>query len=945
MIERDFDRAKLKADWKKVVGFLTGKPSLLLPFDLVRQQIVVKSITYEGIREVDLERVIGSVNRYHEFDREFLPKSSKSADRWSRVRQVFDSDVGFPPIKVYQIGEAYFVVDGNHRVSVARQLGMKAIEAEVVHFQPNVPIGKDTNLADLIIKKEYSDFLEQTHLDRLRPEQRIEFTLPGRYAVLLEHIAKRQYFLGLDEARDVDYEEAVTSWYDSLYRPLIEIFRQERLLRRFPKRTEADLYVWVTQHLYYLREQRGDDIGLVEATHDFASGTRKKAGWASRVRAIRRRLPGMKDDGTDESQTALRRLDARLRDMQRREILKDVSYAVPACWLDPEAEVAASVVTDPVSFWRSQIQGILDVAPTECIRGDHGDWSRRAVVYNLFVRAACAFDHDGDGKVHVLNRDGLRETGTFLKAIALLPYIRSLGCNVVHLLPVTRIGSDGRKGSLGSPYASANPYQLDETLSEPVLRLGPELEFRAFVEAAHRLGIRVVLEFVFRTAAKDSEWIARHPDWFYWVRADCLTSDIPETQRFRAPTFSSADLAKMKKKVERGELEGLPAPDETYRALFLHPPAPASLERVDGGFRGTTVAGIAVGIPGAFADWPPDDTQPPWGDVTYLRLYDHEDFNYMAYNTIRMYDARLARPENEVAALWDRVAGILPHYQDRYGIDGAMMDMGHALPAALKRRIIAGARGATPSFAFWDEEFESQESTRNEGYNVVAGNLWWTLHRPEQFRSALERLAEQGLPLPTFATPETHNTPRCAARAGGIDRSRCLWILGAFLPAIPFIHSGFELGEQTPVNTGLDFAPEAAARYPETRLPLYNATVYDWRSGDSLRHEIRAALELRRQLEDLIVDSSPDTLSVPHCCPEGCIAYVRSRAETAVLVVGNPTDQCVAVTMSGLTICDGTATDQISGGEIAIHDGRLHLELAPWQATVFAISGTVRAIR
>jgi len=115
--------------------------------------------------------------------------------------------------------------------------------------------------------------------------------------------------------------------------------------------------------------------------------------------------------------------------------------------------------------------------------------------------------------------------------------------------------------------------------------------------------------------------------------------------------------------------------------------------------------GTRVRIPGAFADWPPDDNQPPWTDVTYLRMYDHPDFNYIAYNTIRMYDVRLARPENAVASLWDSIAGVIPHYQREFGIDGVMIDMGHALPMPLKQRIVSTSREINPDFAFWDENF------------------------------------------------------------------------------------------------------------------------------------------------------------------------------------------------------------------------------------------------
>src|SRR5262249_25091842 len=142
-------------------------------------------------------------------------------------------------------------------------------------------------------------------------------------------------------------------------------------------------------------------------------------------------------------------------------------------------------------------------------------------VYNLFPRVTTAFDHSADGHLQIgPTADGWRETGTLLKCIALLPYIRNMGFNTVHLLPITAIGQDGKKGTLGSPYAIRNPYQLDGNLDEPALGLTPDQLFGGFVEAAHLLGLRVIMEFVLRTASKDGDWIKEHPDWFYWIRAD-----------------------------------------------------------------------------------------------------------------------------------------------------------------------------------------------------------------------------------------------------------------------------------------------------------------------------------------------------------------------------------------------------------------------------------------
>lgn len=938
-IEPGFERARRKATWHRIVSFLTRRPYLLLPFDLVRSRIQVKSVSYEGIREIELSKIVGSVNRYHDFDREFLPRDWSSAERWSRVRQTFDGQKGFDPIKVYRMGDAYFVVDGNHRVSVARQLGMKKIEAEITQFQPDVPIDEHTDLSSLMMKSEYSDFLKRTRLDELRPEQRIEFSRPGGYADLLEHIEKHRYYIGQNEHRWVPYEEAVGSWYDHLYRPLVEIFRQERILALFPGRTEADLYVWVTRHLYYLREHFGDDLDLDTAAIDFAE-TQRSSSVARFLKGLwsREDLGGRAYEDGVEPMHALHALEARLRELRLstgREARP--AYRVPRMWMEPEGD--GVVTTDPVTFWLSAAHRILHEPPRACPRGSSGEWTRSGVIYNLFVRASLAFDHDGDGRIASSAEEMVRETGTFMKAIALLPYIRDLGCDIVHLLPIGSIGHDGRKGVLGSPYALQDPYVLDDKLAEPMIGLGADIEFRAFVESAHRLGIRVVVEFVFRTGSKDSAWIPEHPEWFYWIREDVPDRSARDSSDtgYGSPRFAPAVLDEIKRRVAQGDFRSLPAPSAAFRALFLPPPRPEDVREEHGRYVGMTAAGDRARIPGAFADWPPDDTQPPWDDVTYLRMYDHPDFNYMAYNTVRMYDAHLAAEEHQIDALWDRIVGILPHYQREYGIDGTMVDMGHALPLPLKRRIIAAARAADPDFAFWDEDFSLQEDTRREGYNAAIGNLWWMIHRPEALRSEwLPELARRGPALPFFATPETHNTPRSASRSGGVRRSNFCWIFGCFLPAIPFIHSGFELGEVVPVNTGLDFRPEEAAAFPAAMLPLYSPSAYRWDAGArDIAPTIRSALSLRRQYLDLVVDATVLTLRIPGIVEGSVVAYERRKGEQWILVVGNPTDSPTIACLNGVGMRDQEMVDRMTAHRCRIDGGLLRTELPPWTCLVF----------
>ena len=159
--------------------------------------------------------------------------------------------------------------DGHHRVSVAREQGVEFIDAEIIACETRVPLNGPLRPEDLVIVGEYADFLEKTGLDRLRPDERIEFSIPGHYSTLLQHIETHRYFLGQKRRGPVPWEEAVTSWYDTLYLPVVRIIRERGVLDHFPDRTEADLYVWIMDHLYYLREQHGPDLDPEVATDDF----------------------------------------------------------------------------------------------------------------------------------------------------------------------------------------------------------------------------------------------------------------------------------------------------------------------------------------------------------------------------------------------------------------------------------------------------------------------------------------------------------------------------------------------------------------------------------------------------------------------------------------------------------------------------------------------------
>ena len=569
---------------------------------------------------------------------------------------------------------------------------------------------------------------------------------------------------------------------------------------------------------------------------------------------------------------ALETLSAKLHELMARETPADPPYAIPGRWLDglPGPRNVA-----PAAFYASVVDRFLAADPkpfTPTPAGAiPGDWSQDAIVYNLLVRYGAAYDHDLDGRVLPTPRpDGWRETGTFLKAIALLRHIAALGFDTIHLLPVTSIGIDGNKGDMGSAYAIRDPYALDEHLAEPALGLGPDVEFAAFVEAAHRLGIRVVTEFVFRTAAKDAAWAATHPEWFYWIRADVPDRASPgdrSESTYGAPPFTPDELRQIYDAVGQGRFGELLPPHQAYRDFFLPPPPPSTVRKAGAAWRATsrdprTGEPVEVRIPGAFCDWGPDSDQPPWTDVTYLRLYDHPDFNYMAYNTVRMYAEQLARPENVVTPLWDCLAEVIPHYQQSFGVDGIMIDMGHALPAELKQRMVARARAIDPDFSLWAEEFDLSPAVRAQSVNLCVGPFMQSVRDPNRFHDWLRWLNTAGVAAPFMAMSENHDTPRAAHFPGGPAYALMAQTIGVFLPGAPYVHNGLELNDPAPVNTGYDFTPDEVAQLPASRLPLFSAAALRWDApeSDTLIPALTRLHAFRRAHADLLRDARPGSI-------------------------------------------------------------------------------------
>ncbi len=271
-VKDDFSRARFKAFLNGVQAALTGQPGTLLSYDEVKEKLRIGGPVYRGVQTVTVKKIVGSLNRYQQFDRAFLPKRSDSADRWQRIDRAFYEDISLPPVVLYKVGEVYFVVDGHHRVSVAREQGQDFIDAEVRECLTKINITPDLRPEDLEILGEKVNFLERTNLDRICPQANIKLTIPDGFSRMLEHIAVHRYFMGLDLKRDVSEDEAVAHWYEAVYLPIVQVIRESDILEEFPGKTEGDLYLWVLDNQRYLSSTGRDLQPPDEAAREFVQG-------------------------------------------------------------------------------------------------------------------------------------------------------------------------------------------------------------------------------------------------------------------------------------------------------------------------------------------------------------------------------------------------------------------------------------------------------------------------------------------------------------------------------------------------------------------------------------------------------------------------------------------------------------------------------------------------
>jgi hypothetical protein len=285
--ESEFSHAKMKGFLEMILGLITGHNMHLLSFDEVIEKLRLKRAIYRGLQDIPIKNIVGSTGRYADFTRHFLPRGHDRRDkeRWRNIYTLAVTGRGFPPIDVYKIDQVYFVKDGNHRVSVARELGWETIQAYVTELPSSISLDPNVGPKELVSKAECAEFLEKTRLDKTRPSSKyhMDFTEPGGYLRLLQHIELHHYLMEEERGEKLHPDPnkalhlAAADWYDHVYLPIIDVVRRMQVIKYFPGRSETDLYMWLIQHQAALREQYDIDDYLPGAAEEFLASLEEAA--------------------------------------------------------------------------------------------------------------------------------------------------------------------------------------------------------------------------------------------------------------------------------------------------------------------------------------------------------------------------------------------------------------------------------------------------------------------------------------------------------------------------------------------------------------------------------------------------------------------------------------------------------------------------------------------
>ena len=239
-----------------ILGLNFKKQENLKSFAEVQKEENAYNSVNLGIKEIPLGKIVGSVEKYSYFDKNFVPKNNIVKQRWISIYTAYMAETMLPPVILYKIKDDYYVYDGNHRVSVAKFLNFASIEAEVEEFLPT----KDTK--DKVIYREHMFFEKETGIEE------IILSEPIKYKYLREEIESYTVLLSKRRNRDFSLREGAEKWYKEVFLPIKGLL-EENNIAKSQKKNISDIFMFLLDHKYYLSKNEGKNKGYLYSTIDF----------------------------------------------------------------------------------------------------------------------------------------------------------------------------------------------------------------------------------------------------------------------------------------------------------------------------------------------------------------------------------------------------------------------------------------------------------------------------------------------------------------------------------------------------------------------------------------------------------------------------------------------------------------------------------------------------
>jgi hypothetical protein len=214
----------------------------LLELDDVERRLKPFSRRYLGVRTIPLAHVVGTDGKVGAFTRRFEPRHRFSRERLRSLEGAFPEG-GFPPIVAVKLGDTYVVIDGHHRVALARRHRGETIDADITEFVARVPLPPGADMVEVVLRELERIFLEESGLAEARRGVRVPASRPALYLELLENLQVHGYHLMREQGRVLSNAEIAADWYERIYAPVFRAIDRDRLGDDYRDAPDADLFL------------------------------------------------------------------------------------------------------------------------------------------------------------------------------------------------------------------------------------------------------------------------------------------------------------------------------------------------------------------------------------------------------------------------------------------------------------------------------------------------------------------------------------------------------------------------------------------------------------------------------------------------------------------------------------------------------------------------------